>query len=88
MVILRLIRRALVLALQLPIHFYRMVIGPLLPKVCRFEPSCSTYALQALDVHGPFKGLYLTTRRIFRCHPFHPGGWDPVPPGPHSPRQP
>lgn len=66
--------------LKAPIHFYRWVIGPLLPKVCRFEPSCSTYALEALDVHGPFRGLYLTTRRLLRCQPFHPGGVDPVPP--------
>jgi len=78
--------RGLVLVLQLPIHFYRMVIGPFLPKVCRFEPSCSTYALEALDVHGPFRGLYLTARRILRCHPFHPGGLDPVPPEPSHPR--
>lgn len=74
--------RALVFVLKLPIHFYRVVLGPLLPKVCRFEPSCSTYALQALDCHGPFKGLFLTTRRLLRCQPFHPGGFDPVPPKP------
>lgn len=74
--------RALAFVLKLPIHFYRWVIGPFLPKVCRFEPSCSTYALEALDLHGPFKGLYLTVRRLGRCHPFHPGGFDPVPPRP------
>lgn len=80
------VSRVLVLVLKLPIHFYRMVIGPFLPKVCRFEPSCSTYALEALDVHGPFRGLYLTARRILRCHPFHPGGFDPVPPDHTHPR--
>ena len=74
------LRLAAVWLLKLPIHLYRRVIGPFLPKVCRFYPSCSTYALEALDVHGPFHGLSLTARRILRCHPFHPGGVDPVPP--------
>lgn len=72
--------KLLALLLRGPIHLYRLLIGPLLPKACRFHPSCSTYALEALEVHGPFKGLYLTARRLARCHPFHPGGFDPVPP--------
>ena len=70
----------LAILLALPIHFYRAFIRRFLPNVCRFSPSCSTYALEALEVHGPFKGLYLLVRRIGRCHPFHPGGIDPVPP--------
>lgn len=73
-------RALLVFLLSLPIHFYRKLIGPFLPKVCRFYPSCSTYALEALQVHGPYKGSWLTVRRLSRCHPFHPGGVDPVPP--------
>lgn len=70
----------LAFVLSLPIHLYRLVIGPLLPRVCRFEPSCSAYALDALRTRGAFAGLYLTARRLLRCHPWHPGGFDPVPP--------
>ena len=72
--------KVLAFLLSVPIHLYRWTIGPLLPKACRFHPSCSAYALDALRIHGPFKGLYLTARRLLRCHPFHPGGLDPVPP--------
>lgn len=66
--------------LQAPIHVYRKWISPLKPATCRFYPSCSHYALEALEVHGAMKGSYLTVRRIVKCHPFHPGGYDPVPP--------
>lgn len=72
--------RLLAMALSLPIRLYRVTLSPLLGNVCRFHPSCSAYALGALEAHGPFKGLYLTARRLSRCHPFHPGGLDPVPP--------
>jgi uncharacterized protein len=65
--------------LALPVHFYRRFIGPFLPRVCRFHPSCSSYALQALEKHGGLKGAGLTTWRLLRCNPFHPGGFDPVP---------
>lgn len=65
--------------LSIPIHLYRWLIGPLLPRVCRFEPTCSAYALEALELRGPFVGSWLTVRRLLRCHPFHPGGFDPVP---------
>ena len=61
------------------IRAYQYLLSPLLPPVCRFEPSCSNYGLQALRLHGPFRGTWLTTKRICRCHPFHPGGYDPVP---------
>lgn len=67
--------------LSLPLRAYRFFISPLLPSgICRFYPTCSQYALEALQTHGPLKGLYLTGRRLSRCHPFHPGGIDRVPP--------
>lgn len=61
------------------VQFYRYGISPLKPKTCRFYPSCSTYTLEALRKYGPFKGSYLGIRRILRCHPFNPGGYDPLP---------
>jgi len=67
-------------ALKLPIVFYRKVISPLKPPTCRFYPSCSQYALEAIEKHGAAKGSLLAARRIARCHPFNPGGFDPVPP--------
>ena len=59
---------------------YRRWVSPLLGPRCRFAPSCSAYALEALEVHGAGRGTWLTLRRLGRCHPFHPGGHDPVPP--------
>ena len=59
---------------------YRMFVSPLLGPRCRFYPSCSAYALDALREHGALRGLWLAVRRIGRCHPFNPGGYDPVPP--------
>lgn len=79
------LRAALTLVLCAPIIVYRLVLSPLLPRACRFHPSCSVYALGALQLHGPFKGSWLAFRRITRCHPFNPGGYDPVPPRPTSP---
>ena len=65
--------------LLVPIHFYRNCISPLTPPSCRFTPTCSQYAVEAIKKHGPFKGLYLTIRRLLRCHPWGGSGYDPVP---------
>jgi putative membrane protein insertion efficiency factor len=65
--------------LMLPIVGYQRFISPLLGPRCRFAPSCSAYALTALAEHGAVRGLWLAVARIARCHPFHPGGYDPVP---------
>lgn len=62
------------------IRLYQMTLGPFMSGQCRFHPTCSNYALEALQTHGPFRGVCLTARRLARCHPFHPGGYDPVPP--------
>jgi putative membrane protein insertion efficiency factor len=65
--------------LMLLIRLYQRLISPLLGPVCRFEPSCSRYTHECLRLHGAAKGSYLGFRRIIRCHPFHPGGYDPPP---------
>ncbi len=65
--------------LLLPIYFYRSSISPLTPPSCRFTPTCSEYAVQALKKYGPLKGLWLAIRRIARCHPWGGSGYDPVP---------
>jgi len=74
------IRSLVVQLLLVPLRFYKWAISPLLPPMCRFHPSCSVYAMGAIAVHGPFKGAWLSARRITRCHPFNAGGLDPVPP--------
>jgi len=61
------------------ISFYRRFISPYKPPVCRFYPSCSQYTYQAVEKYGVIKGIYLGVKRILKCHPFHPGGYDPVP---------
>lgn len=66
--------------LLVPVNLYRTWISPVLPPSCRFDPSCSAYAVEALSTHGALRGLYLTARRLLRCGPWHPGGYDPVPP--------
>ena len=58
---------------------YQWFISPVLPGTCRFHPTCSSYALEALDTHGPVKGGWLGLKRICRCHPWNDGGYDPVP---------
>jgi putative membrane protein insertion efficiency factor len=66
--------------LTLLIVGYQRLISPMLPPSCRFYPSCSAYALEAVQVHGALRGSWLAVRRLGRCHPFHSGGLDPVPP--------
>lgn len=61
------------------IRLYQLLISPVLPSSCRFYPSCSHYAADAIFRHGSLKGSWLTLRRLGKCHPFHPGGFDPVP---------
>jgi len=61
------------------IRVYQYVLSPLLPNSCRFVPTCSQYGVEALQKHGPFKGLWLTLKRISRCHPWGGSGYDPVP---------
>ncbi len=75
----RAMRRALQLVLLALVGLYRLLVSPLLPPSCRFYPSCSRYAQEALVKHGPLKGSVLTVRRLLRCHPLHEGGVDPVP---------
>ena len=73
------ISRAIVTILCAPIRLYQRCISPLTPPACRFTPTCSQYALEALRKHGPLRGLYLAVRRILRCHPWGGSGYDPVP---------
>ncbi|MDQ6829178.1 MAG: membrane protein insertion efficiency factor YidD [Gemmatimonadota bacterium] len=65
--------------LILVVRAYQLVLSPLLPPACRYYPSCSQYAIEALQRHGALRGSWLTIRRLGRCHPFRPGGYDPVP---------
>ncbi len=69
------VRRSLIAVIRV----YQRLISPGLPAACRFYPSCSAYAATAIERHGPLKGIWLAARRLSRCHPFHPGGIDPVP---------
>jgi uncharacterized protein len=74
------VERPLIWVLKLPVFCWRYGISPVMPMACRYEPSCSAYALEALGTHGPVKGLWLTIRRLGRCHPWGGFGYDPVPP--------
>lgn len=62
-----------------PIRFYQIILSPLLPPTCRFVPSCSQYAVEAISYFGMVKGGWLAVKRLARCHPFNAGGYDPVP---------
>lgn len=77
--ILQTISRTMARLLILPIRFYQKFISPLTPPSCRYTPTCSQYAVEALRKHGPLKGMYLAVRRILRCHPWGGHGHDPVP---------
>ncbi|MFN5983547.1 MAG: membrane protein insertion efficiency factor YidD [Fluviicola sp.] len=65
--------------LMIPVRIYQLIISPILPNACRYDPTCSAYMIEALKVHGPIKGLFLGTKRISRCHPWGGHGHDPVP---------
>jgi hypothetical protein len=65
--------------LILLVRAYQVALSPLLGGQCRYYPSCSAYGIEALEKHGALRGSWLTVKRIARCHPFHPGGYDPVP---------
>ncbi len=72
-------RDAAVWLLLLPIRFYKLCISPMLPPACRYQPTCSEYAMQAIKKHGPLRGTWLAIKRIARCHPWGGSGYDPVP---------
>ena len=65
--------------LLIPIYIYRVCISPMLPPSCRYTPTCSQYAIEAIKRHGPFRGTWLAIKRICRCHPWGGSGYDPVP---------
>ncbi|MEE2944782.1 MAG: membrane protein insertion efficiency factor YidD [Pseudomonadota bacterium] len=71
--------KAIVYMLQFPIRAYRLIFSPWVGHFCRYQPTCSAYALESLEKHGPIKGLYLTIHRLGRCHPLGGSGYDPVP---------
>jgi uncharacterized protein len=71
--------------LILVVRAYQAVLSPLLPAACRYHPTCSHYAIEALEKHGALRGGWLAVKRIARCHPFRPGGYDPVPDPPTLP---
>lgn len=73
-------RAAAIWALTLPIRAYRLLLSPWVGHSCRFQPTCSVYAIEALETHGPLRGLWLTVRRLVRCNPWGGSGYDPVPP--------
>ncbi len=61
------------------LRIYQYVVSPLLGNHCRFYPSCSAYAVEAISLYGPWQGFWMALKRLLRCHPWHPGGYDPVP---------
>ena len=77
--LLRSLSKALSEILVLPIRIYQILLSPILPNACRYTPTCSHYATEALRKHGPIKGLFLAVKRILSCHPWGGHGHDPVP---------
>lgn len=77
--VLKLLKQFLTLLLLLPVKFYQTCISPLKPPTCRYVPTCSQYAVEAIKKYGPVKGLILAVKRILRCHPWGGSGYDPVP---------
>lgn len=73
------LKRVLSFPLVILVRFYQICISPLKPPTCRFTPTCSAYAIEALKKYGPVKGLYLAIKRILKCHPWGGSGYDPVP---------
>ena len=76
---LRLLRRVIIALLILPVKFYQWFISPIIGQSCRYTPTCSAYTIEALKKHGPFKGLWLSIKRILSCNPWGGHGHDPVP---------
>ena len=75
----KLLKKIFSMLLILPIRFYQLAISPHFPPACRYTPTCSQYAIEAIRKHGPLKGLWLGVKRICRCHPGGGSGYDPVP---------
>lgn len=73
------IKRIFTIIFLVPIKFYQYCISPLTPPTCRYTPTCSQYAIEAIRKYGPFKGIWLTIKRLLRCHPWGGSGYDPVP---------
>lgn len=78
--VIRLILKIFSWLLLIPVYIYRYAISPMTPGSCRHVPTCSQYAIEAVKIHGPFKGFWMATNRILHCHPWGTHGYDPVPP--------
>jgi putative membrane protein insertion efficiency factor len=75
----RMLRATVAWVLTAAVQAYRLAVSPVLGPACRYEPSCSAYAIEAIGRHGPWRGAWLAARRVLRCHPLRAGGYDPVP---------